>query len=96
MGLKDLIAKVTGKVIAKKLDLKETKDMENSKRWWKSRTVWQGVAIAVINAYAIAEPIAAQFGYPLPPIPGSTITLLNAVLGGGIIYTRMNTTKEIK
>lgn len=96
MGLKDLIAKITGKAIAKKLDLKETSEMENKKQWWKSKTVWQGVAVAIINAYAIAEPIAAQFGHPLPPIPGSTITLLNAVLGGGIVYTRMTATQQIK
>jgi hypothetical protein len=96
MGIKDLIAKITGKAIAKKLDLKETKDMENKKQWWKSKTVWQGVAIAIINAYAIAEPITAQFGYTLPPIPSSSITFLNVLLGGGIVYTRSTATKQIQ
>lgn len=76
--LKNLIAKLFGKYLSKKIDLQETK-MEDTKVWYKSKGVWTGVVIVVISAY---ETAAQHFG--LPPIPAWAYTLLGA-MG---IYTR--------
>lgn len=92
MGLKNLIAKITGKAIAKKLDLKETKDMDNKKQWWKSKAVLTGIVTIIIGAYETARiSVAPQMGWNLPEIPPVVYTLL----GGIGIYSRVVATKQI-
>lgn len=93
--LKNFAAKIAGKFIAGKLGLKEDKDMEDKKKWWQSKTVLQGVALALINIYEALAPALIPMGITLPVIPGFLIAVLNALLGGGIIYTRTVATKQI-
>lgn len=92
---KKFIAGIIGKMVAKKLNLKEEKDMEDKKKWWESKTVWQGVAMALINIYEAVSQVGPSIGFSLPAIPGLAITILNAILGGGIVYTRTTATKKI-
>ena len=97
MGLiKNTFIKIIGGIIRRKMDLKEDSEMDDSKKWWQSKTILLGLVMALINIYEALAPALVPFGVSLPPIPGIGITVLNAILGGGIIYTRNIATKIIK
>lgn len=90
--LKNALARVAGKKIAKQIGLKEGDNMEDKKSWIKSKTVWAGVlsvAIAVYNA--AREPLGSQFGVTLPAIPEWAF----ALLGGLGVYGRAKANTSI-
>lgn len=80
------IASLVGKFIKGKLDLKEDKEMEGTKKWWTSRTIWNGVVTGLIGIYLS---IAPSLGWPAIP------EWIFVLLGGMNIYTRTTTTKTI-
>lgn len=81
---KTLFAKLAGKFIAKKLDLKEGN--VDTKKWWQSKTIWSGVVTVLLAGYAAAS---AQF--KLPPVPD----WIFAILGAIGIYSRATANTKI-
>ena len=88
--IKNLLAKVAGKKIAKELELKEG-PMGDSKKWWESKTVWSDVLTGFVGVWGVATPILSGYGIHLPEIPPIVLTLLGA-MG---IHGRVTATKPI-
>lgn len=88
MGVPVWVAKLVGKFIGSKLNLKEDKDMadEAKKGWWKSKTVWSGVVAVAVAAY---NAVSQQFN--TPPIP----EWIFGILGGIGVYGRVTAEKKI-
>ncbi len=62
----------------------ELKDGEG-KKWWKSKSILNGIVIVLIGTYeTIWISLAPQMGWNLPAIP----EFLYVVLGAIVIYTR--------
>lgn len=91
--LKNTLAKIAGKTIAKKLDLKEESKMDDSKKWWQSKTILSAIVIVLIGLYnSVGTSLAPVLGWSLPPIPEWVFALLGA-MG---IYSRATADKTIK
>ena len=88
--LKNLVAKIVAKKVAKNLDLQEGK-MEDGKKWWQSKTIWSDVLTTLVGVWGVAAPVLADHGVNLPPIPPVLLTFLGA-MG---IYGRKVATKPI-
>lgn len=72
-------AKLAGKFLAKKLDLKEG-TVEDSKKWYQSKAVLAGLATALFGTYELVKTnVAPNFGWTLPDIPSWVFTLLGAM-----------------
>lgn len=61
--------------------------MDDSKKWWKSKTVLSGIVAVGLAAYSTA---ADHFGLPATP------EWVFAILGALGVYGRVTATKEIK
>lgn len=82
--VKKIVAKMAGKKFAKAIDLKEGAEMD-TKKWWKSKSIWTGVVTVLIATYETAQKsLAPQFGYQMPEIP----PVVYVFLGATGIYTR--------
>jgi hypothetical protein len=93
--LQNIAAKLAGKKIANELKLQEG-PMEDGKKWYKSKTVWAGVAAFLLNGYEIAaQTVAPSFGVVLPPIPPFVLTLLNTILGPIVIHGRVTADSKL-
>ena len=80
---KNLIARKAGKKIAREIGLQEGN--VEKRAWFRSKTVWSGVLAVLVAGYnGVREPVGAQFGVTLPPIPEWAF----ALLGGLGIYGR--------
>lgn len=81
--MKNFIAKLVGKYLKNEIKLEDTVDNVETKKWWKSKRIWNGVAIVLIGAY---ESAATYFGYPnIPPF-------IYSLLGGlGIVLNKTST-----
>ena len=91
--IKNTFAKLVGKMIGRRLGLKEDSEMNGSKKWWKSKNVWTGIITVLIGAYASVDAsLAPQLGFDLPTIPEWLFVLLGAIG----IYTRNIATKKIQ
>lgn len=89
MSIKNFIAKMIGKKIAKDLKLEEG-NMEK-KKWWQSKTIWSDVLTVVSGIYAVLTPVLAAHGHTLPEVPGWLI----ALLGGVGIHGRVTADSKI-
>lgn len=69
---KNLLAKMAGKWVAKKVDLQEG-TME-TKAWYKSKGIWTGVVAGLIGGYNGMAP-----SMKWPPIPDFVFVLLGAM-----------------
>lgn len=67
--IKNLIAKIIGKRLKKEVD-----KMEDSKKWYTSKTIWAGIVAILIAAYNTGS---SSFGWP--PVPDWVFTLLGAI-----------------
>jgi len=77
--LSNLIAKLAGKFVAGKLNLKEGNQMD-TKKWWQSKTIWTGVVTFLLGAYSLFQAsIGPSIGVVLPVIPEWVFTLLGAI-----------------
>lgn len=83
--------RLAGKKIAKILDLKEDKEMTEElkngegKKWWKSKSILNGIVIVIIGTYeTVRLSLAPQMGWNLPAIP----EFLYVILGAIGIYSR--------
>lgn len=91
MGLKTFFAKMIGRKVSAELKLEEGK-VDDKKPWYKSKSVLSGVlAVAVVVYNAAREPLGANFGTNLPPIPEWLI----AFLSGVGVYGRVTADKKI-
>lgn len=68
--------------------------MENSKDWYKSKTIWAGVVTIISSA-------AAGFGYPIEAdiqsgIIEIVLTIVTSVSGMVAIYGRITADKQVK
>lgn len=89
--ISDLFLLAVARQIAKKIKLKEDKQME-TKEWYKSKTIWAGIITILITIYNTVRPLLLQFfGVNLPEIPSWVYTILGA-LG---IYGRVSADKKI-
>lgn len=92
MGLKNMVYRMIGKKIAKKLDLKEGNVEADKKPWYKSKTVLSGAVAVIVAVYNGArEPLGANFGVSLPPIPEWVF----GILGGIGIYGRVTANSKV-
>ena len=82
--LKKIALKIAAKKAAKALDLTEG-PMDETKKWWKSKTVLTGIVTVLVGTYeSIAVSVAPDMGWNLPAIPPMVFTVLGAIG----IYTR--------
>jgi membrane protein YqaA with SNARE-associated domain len=89
--LTNLLARLAGKKIAKELELMEGK-MEDSKKWYQSKSKWTAVVTVIIGLYdLIGANLAPVIGWTLPQIPAWVLTILGA-MG---IYSRVTAEKKI-
>ncbi len=84
--LETFFAKLAGKWLAKKANLKDG-PMDDTKKWWASKGVWAGIITGLLGIYATLQPVAH-----LPAIP----EWIFALLGGIGVYTRATATKQIQ
>lgn len=73
MWIPEFVLKFFGKKVADKIDLKEDTQME-TKPWYQSKTIWAGVAAALIGVYNAVGAVKS-----LPPIPDWIFTILGAI-----------------
>lgn len=88
--MKKLFFKLLGKFLGSKLKLED--NMEDSKKWYKSRSVWAGVVAVLVTVYnSVGANLGPQFDFSLPVIPEWVF----AVLGGIGVYGRVDADKKI-
>lgn len=75
MGIKNFLLRTAGKKIAKNLSLTEG-NMEDNKKWWKSKTVISGAVAVLLGTYALVKTNLAP---GLPDVPEWLFTLLGAI-----------------
>lgn len=91
MGVKDWLVVQIAKVAGRNLKLEEG-PMTDSKAWYKSKGVINGILIVAFGVYDLLRAnLAPQVGWNLPEIPPIVFTILGA-LG---IYARATATKVI-
>ena len=96
MKVPKFILRFIGHAIARKLGLKEDSEMDDKKKWYKSKTTWGGIVVFLVNVYdMVGASIGPLFGFDLPVIPDFMITILNALLGIQIVHGRATATKKI-
>ena len=90
---KKLIAKLVGKLIARKLN-KEDK-MEGSKKWFQSSTIRAGLVAILLGVYNGLIALSPELGWSIPAIPGWVEAILIAVVGEEAVRGRINASKTI-
>lgn len=83
----NLVAKIAGGFLRRRLNLKEDHEMDETKKWYESRNIWTGVVTAVLGLYLS---LAASFGWPAIP------EWIFAILGALGVYTRTTATAKIQ
>jgi hypothetical protein len=48
-------AQIAGKYVAKKLDLKEGDEMDTTKKWYQSKTMWSDLTTILVAAVGFAD-----------------------------------------
>lgn len=86
MGLPKFVYTWIGKFVGSKLNLKEDKDMGDTKKWWQSKTVVTSIVTALMGLYLALQP---QFNWPV--VPEWIFTILGAIG----VYSRVTATKSI-
>ena len=88
--LPKFVYRMAGRKIAEILDLKENDMSEEmkegeGKKWWKSKSILNGIVIVIIGTYeTVRLSLAPQMGWNLPAIP----EFLYVILGAIGIYSR--------
>lgn len=78
--LKNFVIKMIGKMIAKKLNLKEDSEMSDKKKWYQSKTMLSILVAFVISVYQLVDAnLGPAFGFDIPDIPSWVYTILAAV-----------------
>jgi hypothetical protein len=85
--LEDFFAKIAGKFVSNKLNLQEDKKMDDSKKWYQSKTIWTGIITGLLALYNSIAP-----GFHIPAVPEWVYAFLGA-LG---VYTRATATTTIE
>jgi hypothetical protein len=65
----------------------------NGKPPYKSKVIIQATVLILLNAYDVVRTMLMP---EMPPVPEWLISVLNVVLGGGIVAARIHTTKPIR
>lgn len=86
MKIPNFVAKLAGRLVGRKIDLKEG-PLDGEKKWYQSKNIWTSVVTGLIGIYLSL----VAGGVHLPAIPEWLITFL-AGIG---IYTRMTATDKI-
>lgn len=84
-----LIAKFTGKYLAKKANLQEG-PMEY-KKWYKSKTIWSDIATVAVSIVGLVDVHFTDGKIATNP----AYQMILAILGGAGIYTRANANTTI-
>ena len=86
MKLPNFVYSMVGKFIGKKLNLKEDKDMGDTKKWYLSKGIWASIVTGLMGIYMTVQPVAG-----LPAVP----EWIFAILGAMGLYARATATKAI-
>ncbi len=94
MGLKNWIAqkalqgkfplwtyRLAGKILAKKINLREDNMADDSKKWYQSKAVWAAILTALVGAI---QPVSAAFQHPIA-VP---LWIIEVLTGFGIYGIR--------
>lgn len=94
MKIPDFILRFLGRQIANKLQLEDK--MDGTKPWYKSQTLWAGIAVFVRGIYQVAQIALPMFtSVHLPPIPPTFDAILGSILGGAVVQGRYTATQTI-
>ncbi len=89
--LDTMLAKLAGKYIAVRLDLKEDREMDGTKKWYQSKTMWSDFTTIAVAAVGFAD--LHFMGGKIATNPAYQVVL--AALGAIGLYGRANATQEI-
>lgn len=90
-----LFAKLAGLWIKKQANLQEGQ-MDGTKKWWQSQTIWAGIIALARGIYQVAQVTLPMFtSVTLPPIPPVADSILGTVLGGAVIHGRYTADTKI-
>ena len=82
---KNLLGKIAGKFIANKIQLED--GPVETKKWWKSKTIWAGVYVILRTAYDNTRELL----YPgLPAIPPIVDTIVGTIAGAQVLRSRVS------
>jgi hypothetical protein len=86
---------IIAKFLRSKLDLEEG-PMTDTKKWYKSRTIWGGVYVILRGVYeGVSAYLAPQLGWTLPPVPPVVDTIVAGIVGEEIIRGRVRADTKI-
>lgn len=68
--------------------------MDGTKPWWQSKTMWAGLVGLLFNTYAALAVIFPDAHFPA--VPAWVITIIDALLGGGVMAFRKAATTVIE
>jgi len=90
---KNLVAKIVAGRFKAKLDaIDKENNMDEVKKWYKSRNVWTGIVTVLIGIYSsIDASLAPSLGFNLPDIP----EFVYVILGTLGVYTRVTAEKKV-
>lgn len=86
MKLPDFIYRFIGRRIADRLDLKEVKDMDDTKKWYQSKGVIAGIVTGLMGIYLTLAP---QLHWPVVP------EWIFSILGAMGVYSRVTADTKI-
>ena len=69
---------------------------DETKPWWKSKTIISDVVTAIVGIYVVIQPILNAHGLHLPGIEGGLLGTILGVLAGLGIYGRTTATLPVK
>lgn len=97
--IKNLVAKIVGKKIAKELNATEEGSMD-TKKWYASKGVQGGAVGVLVGLYALVQIfIGPAIGKTFPDIPEWVFRLIEGIIGTGggalAIYGRIKAEKPI-
>lgn len=61
---------------------------EESKAWYKSKTIWSDIVTGLVGIYTVLVPILTAHGIKLPPIDSGLLATILSILAGLGIYGR--------
>lgn len=85
MGLENVMLRLGGKYLKKKIGIVSEGKMTDKKKWWQSKTILTALVVVLVSVYEMVDlQLGPVIGFNLPDIPVWVFTILGA-LG---IYSR--------
>lgn len=88
MWIPEFIIQIFAKKFKQQLNL-QGGQMDNSKPWYQSQTIWAGVVTGLRGIYIVLQTsVLPAFNVHLPPIPPVADAVLGTVLGATVVHGR--------